>query len=1431
MRRLFCISLLLSCLSLLGWAERIDQQVAQRVARTVANSFAPSALRASDQPISLVYAAAAAQEGASLRSSTDPAAVDYYVFNVGSQQGFVIVAGEDRVHPVLGYAEKGSFDPDHIPTNLRGMLAQYQKEIDYAVGQDLEASETIRSEWNRLESGIALRSSSEVVLLQTAKWDQYSPYNNHTPMLGSDHTATGCIATATGILLQYAQYPTQLVKGVSSYADTPISYGTYDWSLMPLSCPTTDAEIEQVSTLLWHIGANVQMNYGLDLSTTYDVNAALFLRNNAQFNKGTRLIYKNDHYWKEWKDMIRQTLRGSDGQGYPLLYRGEGSGGGHMFILDGFGPDEYFHVNWGWDGYYDGNYLLTALDVFVRLNDEMAMVYDAVPKTVADADFVELRYDEFDLEGNITAGESFTIQMNWVNAGSVTHEYCVGIGLFDKDGNFKKAIHQTTIKKNLPNAWWTKDKLTCQIDGPLDETDQIAPMYKVNESDSKWIRMRNAPTAPLYISGNGESVSNKDVQSDPTVSISTGLSGLSISPEVESITYGGKYKATLSVVDPGNYKLPESITVRQVDTDEPWVDYTYDAGSGKLVINKVTMDVRIEAAAVPLQGFSVTLQLEGLNAIGVESGSKIKEGDFLNLRFGTISGEAHLPRCIQVWEDGEALSSDGYTYNPDAGSANDDYHFSMKVYGNIKIIASAIGQDQLELLLDLDEIKTDLSSTALENGSQIKFRLTANTGYTLPSELTVKMGDVALVAGSDYSYNSTNGDFDLGEITGDLEISGKAEAINYGAAIYNLSHITLGNHTETAKHWDSFQCELKADEGYDLPTTVQVKMNGVQLETDYRYTDGWVIIDVVTGPIEITASARPKAYPVTLSLNNLTSNFTVGNTISHGETLTVQLDAEEGYKLPERVVIWMAGQQLTADAFSYDSTNGVVTVPNVTGGVEISAYGINESITYAVRLELSNLTTVPVVIPAVAHGSSLTIELVAVDPFGLPDVVTVAVGGVTITTGYTYSNGYLTIDAVTGEVLIIAKGQRDEEVASGERTLSGDYTTIKVSADDGPTKLSLDQVNTDQLSMLGGGSGTLEVAGNSTIQQLENQGTLELTGGSDTELTLGTIVNQGTLKLDESLKLASDGVSVVNDGTFYDYTGQIKQVVGSGALAMVETLPKSKHYTLGSSCVLSVKTEVAAPEASQGIVSFEWQRKVDGQWVNIPRLLATIGDSEEIVPGEDVVREYPNSYTVPQGEQGVYRCLVRRAYNGGSSTTLLCTTTTVSYSEPIPTPIPDPDPVPTYIYKVTLPTLEGAWIFTLDKTEVTKGDNFKFKINLMEGYTTENLQVKANGSELLPNASGWYTIASIREDVVVTITGIVKVVPDGVSGVDRDVTFVWTSKGHIHIHQTIEGTVTVTDFTGRVLRRLDGSVGDHTIPMPAGQYIVTVGAETFKVVL
>ena len=102
--------------------------------------------------------------------------VNVFVFNVGNDHGFVIVSGEDRVRPVLGYTDKGTFDPDNLPDNMRAWLANYQEQITWAADHLDTASPEISAEWSRYLSGAALRADNGV-LLETANWDQGDPYN------------------------------------------------------------------------------------------------------------------------------------------------------------------------------------------------------------------------------------------------------------------------------------------------------------------------------------------------------------------------------------------------------------------------------------------------------------------------------------------------------------------------------------------------------------------------------------------------------------------------------------------------------------------------------------------------------------------------------------------------------------------------------------------------------------------------------------------------------------------------------------------------------------------------------------------------------------------------------------------------------------------------------------------------------------------------------------------------------------------------------------------------------------------------------------------------------------------------------------------------------------------------------------------------------
>ena len=45
----------------------------------------------------------------------------YYVFNAESNQGFVIVSGDDRSEEILGYSDSGTFDVENMPDALSEM--------------------------------------------------------------------------------------------------------------------------------------------------------------------------------------------------------------------------------------------------------------------------------------------------------------------------------------------------------------------------------------------------------------------------------------------------------------------------------------------------------------------------------------------------------------------------------------------------------------------------------------------------------------------------------------------------------------------------------------------------------------------------------------------------------------------------------------------------------------------------------------------------------------------------------------------------------------------------------------------------------------------------------------------------------------------------------------------------------------------------------------------------------------------------------------------------------------------------------------------------------------------------------------------------------------------------------------------------------------
>ena len=299
--------------------------------------------------------------------------VCFYVVNVG-RRGFVMLSGDDRIKPILGYSYESSFNTKDMPESVRGWLGERRKEISYALTlEDFSATPEITEQWSHLSEVGASLSVVVPPLLQT-EWNQGSYYNLYCPIDvngPNGHVYAGCEATAMAQVIRYWEWP---IKGVGahSYVSNYTNYGnyglqsadfestTYDYRLMPayITSSTPLDQIDAVATLLYHCGVSINMSYGANESSAYHSTVAVALRNYFSYSTDLSYVQKNNYSDNNWKTMIKNELQNNR----PIIYEGFGNGAGHAFVLDGYDDNNLFHINWGWGGSYDGFFSLSSLN-------------------------------------------------------------------------------------------------------------------------------------------------------------------------------------------------------------------------------------------------------------------------------------------------------------------------------------------------------------------------------------------------------------------------------------------------------------------------------------------------------------------------------------------------------------------------------------------------------------------------------------------------------------------------------------------------------------------------------------------------------------------------------------------------------------------------------------------------------------------------------------------------------------------------------------------------------------------------------------------------------------------------------------------------------------------------------------------------------------
>jgi len=337
-------------------AERVSPETARKVAQTFLNNNGAKSAQLTDLSKAAGFA-------------------NLYIFN--GEEGFVVMAADDCVKPILGYSLTGKFVAEGMPENVRGWLQGYDDEIQYAIDSKMKATGETTRLWKALVEGNNTKAAKVTAVIEPliqTKWNQGSPFNNFCPLLDNRKTVTGCVATAMAQVMNYWQYPSMGV-GSHSYLWTKgnqelsANFGAteYDWNNMTntYNSSSTDAQKIAVATLMHHCGVSVDMNYdysqqgtshsGSGAITAYVADALkIYFNYSSEIQHLSRSAYSDS----DWINMLKEDLD----LNRPIQYHGSGSGGGHSFVCDGYNSDDYFHFNWGWSGNCDAYYTINNLN-------------------------------------------------------------------------------------------------------------------------------------------------------------------------------------------------------------------------------------------------------------------------------------------------------------------------------------------------------------------------------------------------------------------------------------------------------------------------------------------------------------------------------------------------------------------------------------------------------------------------------------------------------------------------------------------------------------------------------------------------------------------------------------------------------------------------------------------------------------------------------------------------------------------------------------------------------------------------------------------------------------------------------------------------------------------------------------------------------------
>ncbi len=299
-------------------------------------------------------------------------------------QGYIVTSADNDLPPIIAYSFKSSFFNegsddvllDLLKTDIQLRLENVSRLPDKLISERNDAWFNLLNEQNR---NIRFEqwppegtTPTGGWLLET--WNQSAPYNNFVPMdlISGSRSLAGCPSIAMGEILNYHRTTNSVqfddeddyyhnYAGRTYWIDNDheeldfLSFPEMNECLDTLAShyfyqqPVTSAD---KAALVFACGVAATQVYTSGGSGTFGVDQAYDAYQKFNFADAQLIDDTNPEFYDLIIDNIMNALPVHFATVTPAW------DSGHNFVVDGYNTDDYYHINFGWGGSYNGWYLL-----------------------------------------------------------------------------------------------------------------------------------------------------------------------------------------------------------------------------------------------------------------------------------------------------------------------------------------------------------------------------------------------------------------------------------------------------------------------------------------------------------------------------------------------------------------------------------------------------------------------------------------------------------------------------------------------------------------------------------------------------------------------------------------------------------------------------------------------------------------------------------------------------------------------------------------------------------------------------------------------------------------------------------------------------------------------------------------------------------------